>query len=290
MSPLPVTGAAPVSDAGSSRVLLRLSGLRIVRLSDQLELVRGVSFTVTSGATHALVGESGSGKTLTARASLGLLPTGVAVSEGSVEFDGQEQLGASGRGFVGLHGRRISMVMQNPRTAMHPMLTVEHQMEAILRRHTELSRKQRRARSLELLGLVGLPHPERVLASFPFELSGGMAQRAVIATALLCEPDLVVADEPTTGLDPTVALTVLKLLADVQSKLGLGVLLITHDLAVVANFADTVSVMSDGAVVEDGDTRRVLSDPAAEYTRRLVAASRPVRLIEDSPDVQVGVS
>lgn len=259
--------------------LLEVDQLRISRESDGLELVHGVGFRLEPGKMHALVGESGSGKTVTARASVGLLARGLAVTGGSVLFDGADRLGISAStnpGFRGLHGSRISMVMQNPRTALHPMLSVGKQMDNILKTHTELSRRERRDRCLELLGSVGLRDPERVMAGLPMELSGGMAQRAVIATSLLCEPDLIIADEPTTGLDPTVAATVLELLRDIQGRLGLGVLLITHDLAVVAHFSDTVSVMSAGEIVEAGDTAQVLRNPQADYTRRLVEASRPM--------------
>jgi ABC-type glutathione transport system ATPase component len=251
--------------------LLEVDHLRISRESDAMELVHGVSFRVEPGRMHALVGESGSAKTVTARASIGLVANGLAVSGGSVRFDGTRPVS-----FAGLHGCRISMVMQNPRTALHPMVSIGKQMDTILRTHTGLARRERGRRCRELLDSVGLSEPERVLAALPMELSGGMAQRALIATALLCEPDLIIADEPTTGLDPTVATKVLELLREIQGRLGLGVLLITHDLAVVAHFADTVSVMSHGDIVEDGETIEVLRRPAAEYTRKLVAASRPL--------------
>jgi ABC-type glutathione transport system ATPase component len=256
-------------------VLLAVEGLRVIRERDGAALVREVSYAVTAGRMHALVGESGSGKSVTARASMGLLAPGLTVAGGSVRLHGREQVGPEGAGFAGIHGSTVTMVMQNPRTALHPMVPVGRQMDNILRTHTGQTRAQRRTRCLDLLGSVGLPHPERVLSSLPSELSGGMAQRAVIATALLCEPDLVIADEPTTGLDPTVARMVLELIAQVQADHGLGVLLITHDLAVVAHFADTVSVMTAGEVVESGRTREVLARPTAPYTRALVAASRP---------------
>ncbi|MEI5675595.1 MULTISPECIES: ABC transporter ATP-binding protein [unclassified Nocardioides] len=270
------TGPQPVVDAEpDTAVLLRVDGLRVTRDRDGAELVRGVSYDVASGRMHALVGESGSGKSVTARASMGLLAPGLAVTGGSVRLHGTEQVGPAGAGFAGIHGSTVTMVMQNPRTALHPMVAVGRQMDNILRTHTGLTRRQRRARCLDLLGSVGLPQPERVLGSLPSELSGGMAQRAVIATALLCEPDLVIADEPTTGLDPTVARKVLELIREVQEAHGLGVLLITHDLAVVAHFADTMSVMTAGELVEEGRTAEVLTRPRAPYTRGLVAASRP---------------
>jgi peptide/nickel transport system ATP-binding protein len=174
------------------------------------------------------------------------------------------------------------MIFQNPRTTLHPMLTVGKQMDNVLRAHMELSKSERRARILDHLDLVGIPNPSRVAGAYPHELSGGMSQRVVIASSLLCDPSVVIADEPTTGLDATVQRQILDLLAGLQSELGLSVLMITHDLSIVAQYCTAVTVMYQGSVVEHGRSRDVLKNPQADYTRNLIKASAlDLELLDD---------
>ena len=209
-----------------------------------------------------------------ARAIVGLLPPGGRVVSGRILLGEQNLVGLGEREFRQIRGPRIAMIFQNPRTALHPLLSVETQMGNVLKAHRDLRARQRQSRILDYLRLAGIHDPERVAHSFPHELSGGMAQRVVIATSLICEPEILIADEPTTGLDATVQRQILDELAALQAQLALSVLMITHDLAIVAQYCDWVSVMQDGRVVEDGPMRQVLKEPTADYTRSLLAASR----------------
>ena len=233
----------------------------------------GVGLTLDRGRMHGLVGETGSGKSMTARSIIGLLPPGGRVTAGSVQLGGRELLGLAPDEMRGLRGASIGTVFQNPRTALYPMITIETQMANVLKAHLDLDRRSRADRIRERLRLVGVDDVDRVAHSYPHELSGGLAQRAVIATALLCDPEVLIADEPTTGLDATIQRQILELIAFLQAELSLSVLIITHDLGIIAQYCDTVSVMHDGRVVEDGEMRRVLLSPQHEYTRRLIAAS-----------------
>lgn len=238
------------------------------------ELLHGVSLRVRAGTMHGLVGETGSGKSITAAAIMGLLPKGVSVSAGSIKLGERELIGLGDRQLHDLRGPAFGMIFQNPRTALHPMYSVAKQMSRVVDAHLDLSRKERDARVRHYLNLVGVPDPSRIAAAFPHELSGGLAQRVVIATSLLCDPTFLIADEPTTGLDATVQRQILELLARLQEELRLSVLMITHDLAIVAQCCATVSVMHQGNVVEEGSTRQLLRSPSAAYTRNLLKASR----------------
>ena len=240
----------------------------------QSELLHGVSLSVGAGTMHGLVGETGSGKSITASALMGLLPKGVSVASGSVSLNGRELLGLSAREMHDLRGPAFGMIFQNPRTALHPMYSVGAQMAAVVDAHMKLSRAERRERIYHYLRLTGIPDATRIAGSFPHELSGGLAQRAVIATSLICDPTFLIADELTTGLDATVQRQILELLARLQDELGLSVLMITHDLSIVAQYCATVSVMRLGGVVEEGTARQVLGSPSAVYTQSLLRASR----------------
>lgn len=233
----------------------------------------GVGLELRRGRMHGLVGETGSGKSMTARSVIGLLPPGGRVTAGSVQLGGKELLGLDADELREMRGASIGMVFQNPRTALYPMITIETQMANVLKAHLNLDRRGRAARIRERLRLVGVDDVDRIARSYPHELSGGLAQRAVIATALLCDPEVLIADEPTTGLDATIQRQILELIAFLQSELSLSVLIITHDLGIIAQYCDTVSVMHDGRVVEDGDMRQVLLAPRHDYTGRLIAAS-----------------
>jgi microcin C transport system ATP-binding protein len=238
-----------------------------------VEAVRGVSFGLERGRTLAIVGESGSGKSVTALSVLQLLPYPKAFHpSGSIRFDGMELLGRDDRSLRAIRGRRIGMIFQEPMTSLNPLHTVERQIAEVLFVHRGMGRSQARARVLELLRLVQIPDPESRLGSYPHQLSGGQRQRVMIAMALANEPDILIADEPTTALDVTIQAQILKLLKDLQARLGMAILLITHDLTIVRRFADEVAVMTEGRIVEQGPVARVFERPEHPYTRHLLAA------------------
>ena len=233
--------------------------------------VDGVSFAIRRSETLALVGESGSGKSVTALAILRLLD-GSARQDGRILFKDRDLAQLPERAMRDVRGADITMVFQEPMTSLNPLHTIERQIGEVLGLHRGLSGKAARRRILELLDLVGLRDAERRMGAYPHELSGGQRQRVMIAMALACEPDLLVADEPTTALDVTVQAQILALLADLQKRLGMAMLFITHDLGIVERIADRVCVMLKGRIVEAGATKAVFADPQHEYTRRLIAS------------------
>jgi microcin C transport system ATP-binding protein len=252
-----------------------------------------VSFTIRAGETLALVGESGSGKSVTALSILRLLDAGATHPSGRILFKGRDLLALPERDLRGIRGADITMVFQEPMTSLNPLHTIQRQIGEVLEVHRGLSGRKARARILELLELVGLRDAERRLNAYPHELSGGQRQRVMIAMALACEPDLLVADEPTTALDVTVQAQILALLADLQKRLGMAMLFITHDLGIVQRIADNVCVMLAGRIVEAGPVAEIFARPQHEYTRRLLASepkgrANPVaadapRLLEAGP-------
>ena len=239
----------------------------------EVEAVRHVSFDIERGASMALVGESGSGKSVTALSIMQLLPYPKARHpSGSIRFQGEELIGAPDARMQRVRGDRIARIFQEPMTSLNPLHTIEKQINEVLRVHKHLSRRAAHARTLELLRLVGLPEAERRLDAYPHQLSGGQRQRVVIAMALANEPDLLIADEPTTALDVTIQAQILTLLAELRAKFGMALLLITHDLGVVRKMVERVCVMSAGEIVEAGATREIFESPQHPYTRRLLAA------------------
>jgi peptide/nickel transport system permease protein len=242
------------------------------------QVVDGVSFDVQRGEILGVVGESGSGKTQTAFAILGLLPSGGRVLGGSIMFDGEELVGAGDKVMDSVRGRRISYVPQEPMSNLDPSFTVGSQLVEPLRLCLGLSKAAAKQRALELLARVGLPDPARTFASYPHELSGGMAQRVLIAGAVSCEPDLIIADEPTTALDVTVQAEILDLLRDLQRELNTAMILVTHNFGVVADLCDRVAVMQEGQIVETGLVRDIFKNPQHAYTQSLLAA-----ILEDAP-------
>jgi ABC-type glutathione transport system ATPase component len=253
-------------------LVLQVRDLRVA--APGAEILHGVSLALKPSEMHGIVGETGSGKSMTARATMGLLPIGVTVTGGSIRLGDRELVGLPEPELRQLRGSVLANVFQNPRTALNPMATVGRQMRTVARAHLDLSRREADARVLEGLALVAVPDPERIVAAHPHELSGGLAQRVVIATALLGDPEILIADEPTTGLDATVQRQILDLLADLQRRLSLSIMMITHDLAIVAQYCATVDVMHAGLVVESGTVVDVLSRPRAAYTQALLQASR----------------
>ncbi len=238
-----------------------------------VEAVKRVSFDIRKGETVALVGESGSGKSVTALSVLQLLPYPMARHpSGSIDFEGQELLGAPEPVLRDVRGNKVSMIFQEPMTSLNPLHTIEKQINEALIIHKGMRPGAARPRVLELLDLVGIKEPAKRLGSYPHELSGGQRQRVMIAMALANEPDILIADEPTTALDVTIQAQILKLLKELQSQMGMAMLFITHDLSIVRKIADDVCVMKDGEIVESGNTADVFSDPRHDYTRMLLAA------------------
>ncbi len=233
----------------------------------------GVSLELAAGETLALVGESGSGKTLTALAVLGLLPRAARVATGRAFFGEQNLLRLPERELRALRGRALAIVFQDPLAALHPMLTVERQLSEVLQAHERITRRAAEQRALAALEEVGLREPARVLSAYPHELSGGMRQRVLIAMALLLRPALLFADEPTSALDVSVQVQVLSLLKELQRRHGTAIVLISHDLARVAEFADRVQVLYAGRTVEVARTRELFARPLHPYTHGLIASA-----------------
>ena len=238
-----------------------------------LPLLRGVNLAIAPGEVRGLVGESGAGKSMIARAIFDLLPRGARITRGTIFFDGRDLVAMPERERRALLGRDIALIPQDPMTSLNPVKRVGEQVATVLRLKLGLSRRAAHARALDLLTEVAIREPWRVLTSYPHELSGGMRQRILIAIAFACRPRLVVADEPTTALDVTVQRQILRLIHDLQHRAGSAVLFVTHDLGLVAKLCQTVTVLHAGRVVEEGETRAVLADPAHAYTRALLSAT-----------------
>ena len=256
--------------------LLSIKNLQVSfhgRDGSQSRALRGVELEVAPGEMHSLVGESGSGKTLTATCVLGLLPVPPArIDAGSIRFQGRELLGLAETERRKIRGRRIGMVFQEPSKYLNPSMRVGEQIVEALILHLGLSRREAQARAGELLELVGLPGGRKVLRRYPHELSGGMRQRVMIAVAVSCEPALLIADEPTTALDVTLQRQILRLLLELRDRLGMAVLFVSHDLAVVHGISERVSVIYCGKIVESGSRERVFDRPLHPYTQALLAS------------------
>lgn len=255
---------------GPPSVALRIDGLHVSVAGGRAEAVRDVSFTVGRGEAVGLVGESGSGKTLTCRAVLGVLAPGCAVTQGRIELDDTELTALDRRGWDRVRGARLGAVFQDPASYLNPSVTVGHQLVEQLRIKAGLRRAAARTRAVELFAAMGLHRPETVYHQYPHELSGGMLQRVLIAIAVAADPQLLVADEATTALDVAVQAEVLELLRRLRAERGLALLLVTHDLAVVAEVCDRVVVFYGGELVEEGPTAEVLAAPRHPYTAALL--------------------
>lgn len=233
--------------------------------------VDGVSFDLRQGETLGLVGESGSGKSLTSMSLTRLLPTrAVKIDSGRIEFDGQDVRAMSGRALRSMRGRQIATIFQEPMTALNPAFTIGNQVAEPLRRHQGMSARQARRRVIELLDMVGIPRPGQIIHDYPHQLSGGMRQRVMIAMAMSCEPDVLIADEPTTALDVTTQAQILDLMLDLQLEHGMAILLVTHDLGVIAQTCSRVVVMKKGKFVEEAAVKDIFDAPKHPYTRALL--------------------
>jgi oligopeptide/dipeptide ABC transporter ATP-binding protein len=253
--------------------LLSVKDLAIGFRGSPANVVDGISFEVSRGRTLAVVGESGCGKSLTALALMGLLPPSAKIVRGSIEFQGKNLLGLSEKALAGIRGDSMAMIFQEPMTSLNPMFTAGDQIAEAVKRHRGAPQDEATARAVELLRLAGIPAPEQRIRAYPHELSGGMRQRVMIAMALANNPALLIADEPTTALDVTIQAQILALIGDLQRDTGAGMILITHDLGVVAEVADEVAIMYAGHIVEAGPVAAIFDDPQHPYTIGLMGST-----------------
>lgn len=253
---------------------LTVSDLRVElrRQEDTVPILKGVSFAVARGSTLGLVGESGSGKSVACRCILDLLPKGMAVTEGSLSFQGRDLRTMSPSDLEELRGDRMALIPQDPLTALDPVIRIADQVAEALVIHRDITKTDAQAVAIDLLGKAGIPDPKQRSRSYPHELSGGMRQRVLIAMAIANEPELLLADEPTTSLDVTVQHQILKLLAELQERVGMSLVLVTHNFAVVAGICDSIAVMYSGYILETGSAHDVLREPLHPYTQALLAA------------------
>jgi peptide/nickel transport system ATP-binding protein len=254
--------------------VLDIAGLTVdlPRGSDRPHAIEDLTLSVAPGEIVCVVGESGSGKSVTAQAVMGLLPRELTASKGRILLEGENVLEATPARLRDLRGTRMAMIFQEPMTALNPVMTLGDQIAEVLEIHTELSEPDRRQRVLQIMRAVHLPEPERLIDVYPHQISGGQRQRIMIAAALVLDPALLIADEPTTALDVTTQAQILKLVRELQERRGTGVLFITHDFGVVAEIAHRVVVMQSGRVVEMGTREDILRRPQSDYTRMLIAS------------------
>lgn len=254
--------------------VLNVSGLRTEYRTRRgtIEAVRGVDLTLKRGEILGLVGESGSGKSVTCMSVLNLLKRGGRIASGSVMFDGNDLAKMNERNLMQIRGARIGVIFQDPMSALNPTMTIGRQIMEAVQRHQNLSAEKARARALELLELVRIPSAASRLDSYPHEFSGGMRQRVMIAIAIACESDILIADEPTTALDVTIQRQILALLKELRDRLGMAIILVTHDLGVIAETADRVMVLYGGLVMEEANVSDLFSSPSHPYTRGLLSA------------------
>ena len=236
----------------------------------EVKAVNGVSFNLERGKVLGIVGESGSGKSVTAYSIMQILEKTGKIVSGSVKFDGQELVGIGEEGMKKIRGNKISIIFQDPMTSLNPTYTIGHQLMEAIMLHTPRNKQQAWDRAVEMLRLVNVNEPEKRMKQYPFEFSGGMRQRVMIAMALACEPDILIADEPTTALDVTIQAQILELMQSLQKELGMAIIMITHDLGVVAQLCDEVIVMYAGSICEQGTADEIFYNPRHEYTKGLM--------------------
>lgn len=255
-------------------VLLEMKDLSIsfYNKAGEIQAVRGISYTLHKGEVLGIVGESGSGKSVSSHGILRLTPDTGKVKQGEILFHGKDILKMSKKELQELRGNKIAMIFQDPMTSLDPLFTVEYQLNESLKKHTDLDGNGRRLRMIHLLELVGINQPERRLKQYPYEFSGGMRQRVMIAMALSCDPELLIADEPTTALDVTIQAQIVELLKELKDKLGMAIIFITHDLGVVSEICDKIIVMYAGKIVEEGTSRQIFYQRCHPYTEGLLAS------------------
>ena len=236
----------------------------------EVKAVNGVSFNLDHGKVLGIVGESGSGKSVTAYSIMQILEKSGKIVGGSIKFNGQELVGIGEKGMKSIRGNKISIIFQDPMTSLNPTYTIGHQLMEAIMLHTPRNKKQAWDRAVEMLRLVNVNEPEKRMKQYPFEFSGGMRQRVMIAMALACEPDILIADEPTTALDVTIQAQILELMQSLQKELGMAIIMITHDLGVVAQMCDEVIVMYAGSICEQGTADEIFYNPRHEYTKGLM--------------------
>jgi len=252
--------------------LLEVNDLHTSFFTDagEVKAVNGVSFTLDRGKVLGIVGESGSGKSVTAYSIMQILASTGKVVGGSIKLDGQEIANAGEKVMKTVRGNKISIIFQDPMTSLNPTYTIGHQLMEAITLHTNRNRQQAKERAIEMLRLVNINEPEKRMNQYPFEFSGGMRQRIMIAMALACEPDILIADEPTTALDVTIQAQILELMKSLQEELGMAIIMITHDLGVVAQMCDEVIVMYAGSICEQGTADEIFYNPRHEYTKGLM--------------------
>ena len=252
--------------------LLEVKDLKVSFFTDlgETQAVKGAGFAIGEGDFFGIVGESGSGKSVTTKSILRLGPSNCKIMGGEILFRGEDILKKNEAELRGIRGGEIAMIFQDSLSALNPVYTVGNKMVELIRRHTNMNKKEAKARVLELLTAVGITDPEKAMNSYPHELSGGMRQRVMIAIALACEPKLLIADEPTTALDVTIQAQILELMQELRKKLGMSIIMITHDLGVVASMCEKIAVMYAGHIVEYGTTDEIFYQPGHEYTKGLI--------------------
>lgn len=266
----------------SNENVLEVKNLKTVFKSrgQEVQAVRGVGFSVGKGEIMGLVGESGSGKSVTMKAVIGILPDNATISSDSLKLNGKELSELSKDEYRKLRGKEMTMIFQDPMTALNPLKKVGKQLEEVILRHSDCTKQEAREKAIEMLRKVGIPVPEQRIKQYPHEFSGGMRQRVLIAMALACEPQLLIADEPTTALDVTIQAQILDLLKDLQEEYDTSIVLITHDMGVVATVCDKIAIMYGGLIMETGKTDEIFSNPKHPYTKALLRAIPSVDLKE----------
>ena len=268
----------------SNEKILQVNNLQVSfrTYGGEVEAVRGVNFDLYKGETLAIVGESGCGKSVTSNAIMGLIPQPAGIiKNGSILFKGKDLTKLSKAQLRKIQGVDISMIFQDPMTALNPTLSIGEQLTEGLLTHQKIGKQEAKKKAIDMLNLVGIPNPEERLKQFPHQFSGGMRQRIVIAIALICEPKLLIADEPTTALDVTIQAQILELFEEIQRKTEISIILITHDLGVVAKIADRIAVMYAGKIVEIGDKREIFYNPEHPYTKGLLNSVPRLDLMEE---------